>query len=125
MKAKDIIIILLVIALAVVSYCLGRRDARLQDIQMREAKGRITINLALYETARVGDLEKVQSTLGMIILGETWAFEREFGAPTGTNSFAQRFARAQTIAAEVESRTVPIGSITPGAKVTVKEKKED
>ena len=35
-----------------------------------------------------------------------------YGVPTGTNSFAQKFATAQTIASQIESNLVPISSIT-------------
>ena len=60
----------------------------------------------------------------MLILGQTRIYEQQYGVPTGTNSFAQKFATAQGIASQIESNLVPVSSIltnfphTPDAKVT-------
>jgi hypothetical protein len=124
-KAKDIVIIVLLLALAVLSYVLGYRSGLLRDAQIRQARGRLNWNLTLYEKAERGDLRALTNHLGMIILGQTREFEKEFGVPTGTNYFVERFSKPQGIAARVESTLVPIGSIltnfphTPDAKVTV------
>ena len=109
MKTKDIIIALL-IALAVTTYFLGFRSGQVRDAQMREARVRLIMNVGLYEAAERGDIQKVQRDLGIFILGQTRTFEREFGEPSGTDSFAPRFARAQTIATQVESRLVRFDS---------------
>ena len=93
----------------------------LRDSQMKEAKARLRIDVSLYLTLQGGDVKKAQGNLGVIILGQTRHFERTYGAPTGTNSFAKQFATAQAIAAQVETNMVPISSIFPDAKVTVKE----
>ncbi len=125
MKAKDIVIIVLLLALSVVTYLLGYRNGLLRDAQIRDARGRLNWNLSLYERAERGDMRALTNSLGMIILGQTRDFEKQFGVPTGTNYFVERFAKAQAIAARVESTLVPIGSIltnfphTPDAKVTV------
>lgn len=125
MKAKDAVIVVALLALAAVSYVLGYRNGQLRDVEMREARARLGMSLHLYQVAEQGDLEKLRRDLGMVILGQTRTFERQFGDPAGTNAFVQRFQRAQAIAAQVESQLVPVSSIltnfphTPDAKVTV------
>jgi hypothetical protein len=129
MKAKDIIVIMLLLALvfALGSACynLGYRNGALRQIQTSEAKGRLGINLAIYKEAQNGDLQAVQQHLGMVILGQTRIYEQEFGVPTSTDSFAQKFVTAQTIAAQIESQLIPVSSILtnfqhrPDAKVPI------
>ena len=66
----------------------------------------------------------------MVILGQTRVYEQQYGVPSGTNSFAQKFARAQIIASQVESNLVPVSSIltnipqTPDAKITFEKQKD-
>ena len=110
MKAKDITIIVLLLALAVASYFQGYRNGQLRDIEMREARARLSMNLRLYDAAQRGDLPKLQRDLGMFILGQTRTFEERYGAPRSGDSFAERFAYAQTIATQVESRLVRFDS---------------
>jgi len=121
---KNIAIIVLSLALAVVSYLLGYSNVALRDFEMREARGRLGINLRIYEEAQHGDFRAVQDHLGMLILGQTRIYEQQYGVPTGTDSFAQKFTAAQAIATQVESNLVLVSSIltnfphTPDAKVT-------
>ena len=110
MKIKDIIIIGLLLALVGLSYVLGYRSGQLRDVQMREARARLIMNVGLYEALQRGDTRKAQSDLGVFVLGQTRTFEREFGAPNGADSFAPRFARAQAIATQVESQLVRFDS---------------
>ena len=120
MKNKIVIIVLL-LALAVVSY---NNFAR-RNFEMREARGRLGLNLQIYEEAQRGDLQAVQSHLGMLILGQTRTYQQQYGVPTGTDSFAQKFAVAQAIGTQVESNLVPMSSIltnlphTSDAKITI------
>ncbi len=125
MKAKDIIIVVLLLALTVVSYFLGfQRGERLKS-QKSDARFRIAIHRALYHSAERGDLQKIQSTLGMVLLGEVRSYEYLFGDETGTNSFARSYADAKLIADRVQSQLVPISSVLtniphmPGAKITI------
>ncbi|MEI6195219.1 MAG: hypothetical protein WCS42_12910 [Verrucomicrobiota bacterium] len=121
---KNIVTIVLSLALAVVGYLLGSSNATLRDHEMREARGRLGINLRIYEEAQHGDLQAVQSHLGMVILGQIRIYEQQYGVPTGTNSFVEKFGRAQVIAAQIESNLVPVSSLLtnfshmPEAKVT-------
>ncbi len=132
MKAKRIITIVLFLALllAVASACysLGYRSRALRDFEMGEARGRLGINLQIYEEAQRGDLQAVRGHLGLVILGQTRVYEQTYGAPIGADPFAQKFARAQDIASQIESNLVPVSSIltnpppSPDAKVTSKSK---
>jgi hypothetical protein len=115
---KNIVIIVLSLALAFVSYLLGYSNVTLRDFEAREARGRLGINLTIYKEAEHGDIQAVQQHLGMVILGQTRIYEQQYGVPTGTNSFAQKFAAAQAIASQVESNLVPVSSIF-GSNVTI------
>jgi hypothetical protein len=125
MKKRDAAIIALLPVLAAACYFLGLQRGTSRDAELREARARLTQSLHLYQTVEQGDLEKVRTDLGMIVLGQTCAFERRFGEPQGTNSFAQLFRQAQRIATQVDSQLVPVGSvltnfpIAPDVKVKI------
>ncbi len=110
MKAKDIIIIVLLLALAVVSYALGYRNGKFRDIERREAAARLSTSLLLYAVAEKGDMGKLRSDLGIVVLGQTRTFEERYGVPHSDDWFAERFAHAQTIATQIESRLVRFNS---------------
>ena len=90
MKEKIVIIVLSLI-LAVVSYFLGYSNNTLRDFEMREAQGRLGLNLLIYNDMERGDFQRVKEHLGMVILGQTRICEQQYGVPIGTNSFAQKF----------------------------------
>jgi hypothetical protein len=123
MKEKIVIIVLSLI-LAVVSYFLGYSNNTLRDFEMREAQGRLGLNLSIYNDMERGDFQKVKEHLGMVILGQTRIYEQQYGVPVGTNFFAQKFLAAQAIASQIESNLVPVNSIltnfphSSGLKVT-------
>lgn len=110
MKAKNITIPVLLLALAIGSYVLGYRNGQRPDFERREARGRLGINLRLYDAAQSGDLPKVQRDLGMVILGQTRTFEERYGAPEIGDPFAERLEYAQLLARQVESRLVRFDS---------------
>jgi hypothetical protein len=121
---KNIAIIVLSLALAVASYLLGWSNVSLRDVEARDARGRLGFNLAIYQELERGDFQRAKEHLGMLLLGQTRVYEHQFGVPTGTNFFVQKFAAAQAIASQVESNLVPVSSIltnfphTPDAKIT-------
>jgi|ERR1035437_6778633 hypothetical protein len=127
---KNIAIIILSLALAVVCYFLGYRTGAQRETLRGDARFLISVHDALYHSAESGDLQKIQSTLGMVLLGEVRTYRHQFGDDSGTNGFAKRFADAKVIADRVESQLVPISSIltnlphTPDAKVTVTKEKD-
>ena len=109
---KNFAIIIFSLALAVASYMLGWSNVSLRDHEAREAQGRLALNLGIYQLMERGDFQRAKEDMGMVILGQTRLYEDEFGVPTGTNVFAQKFATAQVIASQIESILVPISSIT-------------
>jgi hypothetical protein len=111
MRPRNIVIIGFLLALAAGSYHLGYRSAQSPDNELREARARLNQSLHLYEVAKQGEVERLLRDLGMVVLGQTRAYERQFGVPSGTNAFAEQFRHAQSIAAQVESRLVPIDSV--------------
>jgi len=127
---RNIVIIVLALALAVASYMLGWSNVSLRDHEAREAQGRVALSLAIYQEMERGDFERAKGHMGMVVLGETRHYEYEFGVPTGTNFFVQKFATAQAIASQIESTLVPLSSIltnvphTPDAKITIEKQKD-
>jgi hypothetical protein len=127
---RNIDIIILSLALAVVSYLLGWSNISLQNLEARDARGRLGINLVIYQEMERGEFQRAKEHLGMMILGQTRIYEQQYGVPKGTNSFTQKFGTAQAIASQVESNLVPMSSIltnfphTPDAKVTLEKQKQ-
>ena len=120
MKAKDIIIILLLLAVAVLCYAVGYRTGAQRTDQRKEAEFRLIMDKAMYEALSRGDLRKVHSSFSMFLLGDVRDYERRFGAPSGTNRLARDFAVAQVIAREIESQLVPISSIATNPAIVSK-----
>ena len=126
----NIVIIVLSLALAVVSYLLGWSNVSVHDLEAREARGRLGLDLVIYQELERGEFQRAKEHLGMVILGQTRIYEQQYGVPTGTNSFAKKFATAQAIASQVESNLVPVSSIltnlplAPNAKITFEKQKD-
>src|ERR1700679_577406 len=109
---RNMVIIVLALALAVASYMLGWSNVSLRDHEAREAQGRLALSLGIYQEMERGDFQRAKGDMGIVVLGQTRYYEYEFGVPTGTNFFVQKFATAQAIASQIESTLVPISSIT-------------
>ena len=107
---KNIVVIVLSLALAVACYFLGWSNVSIRDHQAREARGRLGLDLGIYQELERGEVQRAKADLGLIILAQTRVYEEQYGVPTGTNWFAEKFAKAQTIASQVESNVVPIAS---------------
>lgn len=124
MKAKDIIIIALLLSLAVVSYFLGLQRGERLELSKGDARFRISLYQALYHEAESGDLRHIQSTVGMVLRGEVRSYQHQFGDNSGMSSFAKLFADAKLIADHVDSQLVPISSVMPDAKMTFTKDKD-
>jgi hypothetical protein len=124
---KNITIIVLALLLAASTYHLGYMTAARREVLRDDARFRISVHDALYHSAEQSDVRKIQSTLGIVLLGEVRAYQYEFGDETATNSFAKRYSDAKAIADRVESTLVPLNSITnslPGMKVTIQKEND-
>ena len=124
MRLKNILVVVLLVVLTVLSWYLWIRNAELRDQQVKHAEFDLNLNVSLYLTLKAGGVDKVQRSPGSTILGQTRDFERAYGVPAGTNSSAKQFARAQAIAAQVETNLVPITSIFPDSKSSVSERSD-
>ena len=113
MKVKDIIIIALLLAVAVLCFHAGTQRA----VRKKDSAFRLITDKAMYEAAERGDLQKIKSSFGILVLSDVRDYERRFGAPTGTNRLARDFAQAQIIAQKVESQLVPISSIATNISI--------
>ena len=109
---KNITIIILALLLAVSTYYLGYMTGARREVLRSDARFRVSAYDALYHSAEEGDLQKIHSTVSILLLGAVREYQYEFGDDTGTNSFAKRYADAKMIADHVESTLVPISSIT-------------
>ena len=116
MKAKDVIIIVLLLATVWFGYCIESQRAS----QQKEARFRLMTDKAMYEAAQHGDLQKVQSTFSIFLLSDVRNYEQRFGAPSGTNHFAHDFFEAQIMASNIENQLVPISSIATNSAIVSK-----
>ena len=125
---KNITVIILALLLAAVTYYLGYMTGAQRKALQSDARFRISAHDALYHSAEDGDLQKIHSTVGILLLGAVRSYQSEFGDDTGTNSFAKRYSDAKAIADHLESTLVPISSITnhlpPGMKLQIEKDKQ-
>jgi hypothetical protein len=125
---KNITIIVLALLLAASTYYLGYMTGARREVLRSDARFRVSVYDALYHSAEEGDLQKIRSTVSILLLGAVRSYQYEFGDETGTNSFAMRYADARMIADHVESTLVPISSITnhlpPGMKLQIDKDKQ-
>lgn len=99
---KRILILASVILAAVVGYIVGYKIGPERERQRSEMKFRVSFGLRLYQSLEAGDTNKALGDVRFVMWSDTVGYERAFGAPTGTDSFARRFAEAKTITAQVE-----------------------
>jgi len=122
MKAKDLIIVVSLLVIAVLCFWLGSMVGAQRERERQEAEFRITVGLSNYQIAEEGNVERLKGRMGILLLGSVRDYERRFGEPSGTNRFARDFAKAQGLAQTIESQLVPISSIATslGSNVTIK-----
>src|SRR5665213_2463615 len=98
---RNIVIIVLALALAVASYMLGWSNVSLRDHEAREAQGRVALSLAIYQEMERGDFERAKGHMAMVVLRQTRHSAYAFGVPTGTTFFVQKFATPQALASPI------------------------
>src|SRR5512133_2897610 len=102
MKKKKFLLIALLVGVAVGAYLVGYyRSPALKRLES-ESRFRISLGLRLYESLQKGDVEKAREDVRFVLWGDTATYERMFGPPSGTNSFARKFAEAKAVTAGVE-----------------------
>jgi hypothetical protein len=126
MDTKNNIIIALLLILAVITYFLGYSRGARHETMKKDAQFNISLHQGLYHSAETGNLQKVQSDLSVILLGEVRGYEKRFGNEMDSEMFRKRFTDAKLIADRVEAQMVPINSILTNfpnasdAKITIK-----
>jgi len=122
MKMRNVIIAVLSVALLLVSVSFYFY-AKAQRKELRgQSEFYIAVHDALYRSAEIGNtqaVEKIRSTLGSVLWGETRQYKLRFGGATGSNTFTKHFASAESIASGIQM--VPLGSLTNtlGTNVTI------
>ncbi len=96
----------LVVGVAVAAYISGYLTGPGRERLRSETKFRITLGLHLYECLEEGDTNRVLENIRFVLWSDTLAYERMFGAPSGTDSFALRFAQSKAITTNVESNLI-------------------
>jgi len=99
---KRIVIFAFVILAAVVGYIVGYKAGPERERQRSDMKFRVSFGLRLYQALEAGDTNKALEDVRFVLWSDTVGYERAFGAPTSTDSFARRFADAKAITAQVE-----------------------
>ena len=107
MKARNIAIGFLTLAVIVLCIVVVTQRAK----ERREFEFRIVTDKAIYEASQRGDLQKVQSHSGILLLSDVRYYERKFGAPSATDDWARDFGAAQALAKTIESNLVSLSSI--------------
>jgi hypothetical protein len=110
MRISHIIIILIGVIAYILSYVAGRR-AGTKVARRSEAEFNLMIALRTYQVVQGTNWAKARSNLGVVLYSRTRGYERKFGIPTGTNSFARAFVEAKALSARIERDLVPLNSI--------------
>ena len=109
---KTIVIIALALVVCVATYFVGYRAGTKKSLLEQDRRGLLVLTLGMYDAAEATNWTKVRSFIDTELLGFTRDYERQFGVPSGTDSFSSRFARAKIAADQIERRMVPLSSIT-------------
>ena len=123
-------LILAAVALIACCFCwwFGYRAGTKESPAKKDKEGQLTLMYHTYRMVEITNWSKVHTAVGMQLLGLTRDYERRFGVPTGTNSFAQRFPQIQASATQFQSQLVPLSAaftnlpLAPDFKVGVERK---
>ncbi len=107
MNFKNLLIVVLALLVIVLGYWVGYRNG-VRDNQKRALRFRLTESVLMYQAAERGDLAKLKSSLGVIVLGQSAAFRELFGDVVPGDDFASRWGEAQRISKQVASNMVVI-----------------
>ena len=98
---KCIFIIAAIVLAVVIGYIAGYKTGPARERQRSEMQFRVMMGQRLYQYLLDGKTNRAISEIRFVLRCDTVGYERTFGAPTGTDSFARRFAEAKAITAQV------------------------
>jgi hypothetical protein len=99
---KLVLIIAFVVLAAIAGYFAGYRSGPAVERQRSDMRFRVMMGQRLYQYLRDGETNRAMSEIRFVLWGDTVGYERAFGAPVSTDSFARWFAEAKTMTATVE-----------------------
>lgn len=108
---RTAIFVAVLIVACLITYVVGYRAGSHQSPLRADREGELVYALGMYRAAETTNLTKMKSFLDIKILAYTRDYERRFGVPPPTNRFGRDFAEAQGLAAQIESRLVPVSAI--------------
>lgn len=119
---RTAIIVMLLLVACIACYMLGYRSGSKQSPLREDREGELVYSLGMHHAAEATNLTKVHSFLNIKILAYTRDYERRFGVPSATNSFAKYFTEAQVLSSQIEKLLVPVSSIGTalGSNVSVR-----
>ena len=101
MKRRALISVVVLAALTI-GYIAGYKAGPARERQLSETKFRIMTGKRLYQDLAAGETNRAISTIRFVLWNDTTAYERTFGVPDETDSFARHFAEAKAITINVE-----------------------
>jgi hypothetical protein len=111
MNIRPLFFAVIAVIACIIFYLVGYRNGSKESPLQEDRQGEVVFTLGAYKAAEATNWTKVQSFLSVEIVSFTRDYERRFGVPSGTNSFANRFAEAKTVADRVEAQMVPVSAI--------------
>lgn len=108
MNIRSPFLALAAVIACIIFYFVGYRNGIKKSPLQEDRQGEVVFTLGAYKAAEATNWTKVQSFLSVELLSFTRDYERRFGVPNGTNTFARRFAEAKVIADRLETQMVPV-----------------
>ena len=102
------LIFLSILLAGVAGYVAGFKTGPERERQRSEMRFRVSVGLRLLHSLETGDTNKALGDVRFVLWGDTLKYERIFGAPASSDSFAPRFDKAKAATAQVESTLVPV-----------------
>lgn len=99
---RCLLIVVVALVAATIGFIGGYRTGPERERQRSDLKFRVSVWLRLYHSLEAGDTNRALADVRFVLWGDMAAYERAFGAPAGSDTFARRFAEAKAITAQVE-----------------------
>lgn len=111
MRLLVCILMVMVVLVGAICYELGYHSGMKRSPAEEDRRGVVVLTLSGYKFAEATNWPKVKSLLATELYGFTRQYERQFGAPAGTNDFAARFHEAKALAERIGKDMAPINAL--------------